>query len=159
MDATAQLKEVLMADESMEKRLRRLEDIEAIKQMHLEYTYALMAMQYDRMLEYFAEDGVLELGPNPVKGKKAIGGVFQNVLAKHSTLKDGHIVAQPVITVDGDTAKGHWLLFIFPPTEPKGEWVQGRQEVEYARVGGQWKIKRMKFLRGWPQPEAATHQD
>ena len=146
-----------MTNGSVEKRLQRLEDIEAIKQMHLEYTYALMAMQYDRMLDCYAEDGILELGgPNTAKGKKEINGIFQNVLAKHSTLKDGHIIAQPVITVDGDRAKGHWLLFIFPP-EPKGDWVQGREETEYIKVGGQWKIKRMKFLRGWPQPEAATH--
>jgi ketosteroid isomerase-like protein len=147
-----------MTNESVEERLRRLEDIEAIKQMHLEYTYALMAMQYDKMLECYADDGVLELGPGvTAKGKQEINGVFQNVLAKHSTLKDGHIISQPVITVDGDRARGHWLLFIFPPTEPKGEWIQGREETEYVKVGGQWKIKRMKFLRGWPQPEAATH--
>jgi ketosteroid isomerase-like protein len=126
--------------------------------MHLEYTYALMAMQYDKMLECYADGGVLELGPGvTAKGKQEINGVFQNVLAKHSTLKDGHIISQPVITVDGDRARGHWLLFIFPPTEPKGEWIQGREETEYVKVGGQWKIKRMKFLRGWPQPEAATH--
>jgi len=148
-----------MASESLGKRLQRLEDIEAIKQMHLEYTYALMAMQYDKMLECYAEDSTLELGPGTAaKGKKEINGIFQNVLAKHSTLKDGHIIAQPVITVEGDRARGHWLLFIFP-AEPKGEWVQGREETEYIKVGGQWKIKKMKFLRGWPQPEAATHQD
>jgi ketosteroid isomerase-like protein len=146
-----------MADESMEKRLQRLEDIEAIKQMHLEYTYALMAMQYEKMLECYADDGILELGPEPARGKKEINGVFQNVLAKHSTLKDGHIISQPVITVDGEKAKGHWLLFIFPP-EPKGDWVQGREEVDYVKVGGKWKIKHMRFLRGWPQPpEAGTH--
>jgi ketosteroid isomerase-like protein len=142
-----------MADESVEKRLRTLEDIEAIKQMHLEYTYALMAMQYDSMLDCYADDGVLELGPGTsARGKQEISGIFQNVLAKHSTLKDGHIISQPVIWVDGDTARGHWLLFIFPPTEPKGAWVQGREETEYVRIGGRWKIKHMKFLRGWPQP-------
>ena len=144
-----------MSDESIASRLQRLEDIEAIRQMHLEYTYALMAMQYDRMLDCYAEDGVLELGgPNTARGRQEISGIFHNVMAKHSTLKDGHIIAQPVITVDGETARAHWLLFIFPP-EPKGEWIQGREETEYVKVNGQWKIKHMKFLRGWPQPSEA----
>ena len=144
-----------MSDESIENRLQRLEDIEAIKQMHLEYTYALMAMQYDRMLDCYAEDGVLELGGlNTAKGRQEIDGIFRNVMAKHSTLKDGHIISQPVITVDGETARGHWLLFIFPP-EPKGEWIQGREETEYVKVDGRWKIKHMKFLRGWPLPPEA----
>jgi uncharacterized protein (TIGR02246 family) len=141
-----------MAKESTEERLQRLEDIEAIKQMHLEYTYALIAMDYDTMLDCYAEDGVLELGgANVARGKQEINGIFQNVMAKHSTLKDGHIISQPVITVDGDTARGHWLLFIFP-SEPKGAWIQGREETEYVKVDGQWKIKHMRFLRGWPQP-------
>jgi ketosteroid isomerase-like protein len=144
-----------MSDETIEERLQRLEDIEAIKQMHLEYTYALMAMKYDTMLDCYAENAVLELGgPNTARGKQEINGIFRNVMAKHSTLKDGHIISQPVITVDGDTAKGHWLLFIFP-SEPKGEWIQGREETEYVKVDGQWKIRHMKFRRGWPQPPGA----
>jgi ketosteroid isomerase-like protein len=141
-----------MSNQSTEDRLQRLEDIEAIKQMHLEYTYALMAMKFDEMLDCYADDGVLGLGgPNAARGKQAINGIFQNVMAKHSTLKDGHIISQPVITVDGNTARGHWLLFIFLP-EPKGDWIQGREETEYVKINGRWKIKHMKFLRGWPQP-------
>jgi len=148
--------EAPMTKEEMEKKLQRLEDIEAIRQMHTDYVYELSAMHFEKMLDFFAEDGTLELGPRAVKGKKAIFQVFQDVIARNLKLTDGHIVAQPVIAVDGDKAHGHWILYIFAP-EPKVGWVQGRQEVDYVRVKGEWKFRNMKFIRPWPPLEATTH--
>jgi hypothetical protein len=136
----------------LEKRVEVLEDIEAIKKMHVSYIYLLCDLQWDRMLGCFAEDATLELlGQGVVKGKQEISAVFHNVLAERVTRKDGHFVGQPVITVEGDKAQGRWIMYLFF-AEPEVRWLQGRQDCEYVRVNGEWKFKTMKFTAPWPGP-------
>lgn len=136
----------------LEKRVRVLEDIEAIKQLHVNYVYRLCDLQWDRMLDCFAEDATLELlDQGVVKGKQEISAVFHNVLSQRITRKDGHFVGQPVIAVDGDRAEGHWIMYLFF-AEPEVRWLQGRQDCQYVRVNGEWKFKTMKFTAPWPEP-------
>lgn len=139
-----------MTLEELEKRVKVLEDIEAIKKLHINYVYLLCNLQWDDMLACFAEDATLELPDQGVsKGKKEISGVFHNVLAKMIKRNDGHFVGQPVISVKGDRAKGHWILYLFF-AEPEVKWLQGRQDCEYVRVGGEWKFSSVKFTAPWP---------
>ncbi|MBA7636736.1 hypothetical protein ES703_44363 [subsurface metagenome] len=139
-----------MTLEELEKRVKVLEDIEAIKQLHINYVYLLCNLQWEDMLECFAEDATLELLDQGVcKGKKEISGIFYNVLAKMIKRTDGHFVGQPIISVKGDRAKGHWILYLFF-AEPEVKWLQGRQDCEYVRVGGEWKFSSVKFTAPWP---------
>jgi len=136
--------------EELGKRVKVLEDIEAIKQLHINYVYLLCNLQWEDMVECFAEDATMELLDQGVcKGKKEISGVFHNVLAKMIKRNDGHFVGQPVISVKGDRAKGHWILYLFF-AEPEVKWLQGRQDCEYVRVGGEWKFSSVKFTAPWP---------
>ncbi|MGD9116583.1 MAG: nuclear transport factor 2 family protein [Dehalococcoidia bacterium] len=134
----------------LEKRVRTLEDIEAIRQLHTRYVYLLSNLQWDDMVQCFAEGATMELlDQGEVRGKEAISGVFHDVLAKRITPKDGHLVGQPVITVDGDRAAGCWILYLFF-AEPEVRWLQGRQDCEYVRVNGEWKFQKVKFTAPWP---------
>jgi hypothetical protein len=136
--------------EELEKRIRVLEDIEAIKQLHTDYVYMLCDLQWDRMLDCFAEGATMELLDQGVaKGKKEIGAVFRNVLAERVTRQDGHFVGQPIINVNGDKAEGHWILYLFF-AEPEVRWLQGRQDCRYVRVDGEWKFSKVKFTAPWP---------
>jgi hypothetical protein len=136
--------------EELEKRVKVLEDIEAIKKLHINYVYLLCNLQWEDMLDCFAEDATMELLDQGVrKGKKEISGVFHNVLAKMIKRNDGHFVGQPIITVKGDKAKGHWILYLFF-AEPEVRWLQGRQDCEYVRVKGEWKFSSVKFTAPWP---------
>ena len=139
-----------MTLEELEKRVKVLEDIEAIKKLHINYVYLLCNLQWEDMLECFADDATMELLDQGVsKGKKEISGVFHNVLAKMIKRNDGHFVGQPIISVDGDRAKGHWILYLFF-AEPEVKWLQGRQDCEYIRVNGEWKFGSVKFTAPWP---------
>ena len=139
-----------MTLEELEKRVKVLEDIEAIKKLHINYVYLLCNLQWEDMLDCFAEDATMELLDQGVrKGKKEISGVFHNVLAKMIKRNDGHFVGQPIITVKGDKAKGHWILYLFF-AEPEVRWLQGRQDCEYVRVKGEWKFSSVKFTAPWP---------
>jgi len=137
---------------TLEKRVKVLEDIEAIKKFHINYVYLLCEQRWDDMVECFAEDATMELlDSGVVKGKKEISGVFHKVLAERIKRNDGHLVGQPIITVNGDKAKGQWLLYLFF-AEPEVRWLQGRQDCEYVRVNGEWKFSKVKFTAPWPEP-------
>jgi hypothetical protein len=147
-----ELEKRVKALEGLGEKVKLLEDIEAIKQLHQNYVYLLCNLQWDDMLECFAENAQLELpGQAVLKGKKEISGVFHNVLGKMIKRTDGHFVGQPVITVDGDRAKGYWILYLFF-AEPEVKWGQGRQDCEYVRVNGKWKFSSVKFTLPWPTP-------
>ena len=140
-----------MTLDELVKRVQILEDIEEIKKLHTNYIYWLCKLQWDNMLDCFAEDATLELMDQGVrKGKQEISEVFLNVLAKMIKLNDGHFVGQPVISVNGDRAKGYWILYLFF-SEPSVRWMQGRQECEYVKVGGKWKFSSVKFINPWPE--------
>jgi ketosteroid isomerase-like protein len=142
--------------EEMEKRLKTLEDIEAIKCLHNDYIFALASQQWDDMLDCFAEDGVADIWTHGARrGKKEIGDLFQGFSGKILPTH-GHLLAQPVIKVDGDTAEGYWILYLFID-KPKTQYFQGKYECTYVREKDGWKFKYLKYIRPWPPvPEATT---
>jgi len=142
--------------EEMEKRIRVLEDIEAIKKLHREYVYALASQQWDDMLDCFADDGIADIWQwGPRKGRKEIEDLFKNTFNGRILPTHGHFVTQPIISVDGETAEGYWILYLFLP-EPEVKWIQGRHDCTYVKVDGKWKFSYLKFTRPWPAPEVIT---
>ncbi len=144
-----ELEKKIKSLEGLEKQVQNLTDLEEIRKLHTNYTYWLCSKQFDDMLNCFTDDAVADIAGKKFEGKTAISGFFHNIVAKNSKPTDGHIVAQPVITIDGNKAKGHWLLFM-TYAEPSMRYAQGRQEVDYVKVNGQWKIQTMKFILPWP---------
>jgi ketosteroid isomerase-like protein len=136
-----------MTLEEMEKRLRALEDLGEVKKLHRKYISYLDNLQFDKAVDLFAENATAEVRDSgPRKGKKEIAEIYLGVLAKRTARKDGHLVGQPDITVEGDTAKGHWIVYILF-SEPSVQWVQGRNDCEYVKEDGKWKFSKLKFTR------------
>ncbi len=136
--------------EALMKRVQVLEDIEEIQKLQRNYVYWMCNLQWDEMLNCFTEDATLNVqGERPRKGTKEIADLFHSVLAKRITLKDGHMVGQPVISVNGNRAKGYWILYLYF-SEPSIRWMQGRQECVYIKVNGKWKFNSMQFINPWP---------
>lgn len=136
-----------MTLEEMEKRLRALEDLEEIKKLHRQYISYLDNIQFDKALDLFAENATVEVRQWGLrKTKEEIADLYLNVLGERKTRKEGHLVGEPVISVKGDKAKGHWTVYIFF-SEPSVQWVQGRNDCEYVKENGRWKFKSLKFTR------------
>ena len=136
--------------EELEKRIRVLEDIEAIKKLHRRYVFCLSSRAWDDLLDCFAEDATADIWKHGLRrGKKEIKELVYNVFDKLEKTP-GHLVGQPVITVDGDRASGYWILYLFPYTEPM-TWMQGRHDCEYVKINGEWKFSSVKFTRPWPE--------
>ena len=134
--------------EEIEKKVQLLEDIEEIKQLHETYVYCLSSRDWDVWLDCFADDAVADIQMHPLcRGKKAIEHLIWEDFDKLPKTP-GHLVEQPVITVDGDKATAYWILYLFHDRKPN--WIQGRHDFEYARIDGRWKLKYVKFKRPWP---------
>jgi hypothetical protein len=140
-------KEVSMPLRDLEKRIKALEDLEEIKKIHREYMSCLDNLQFERALDFFTEDAEVEVRNSGVlKGRKNYSKIYLGTLAQRKERYDGHLVGQPVITVDGNTAKGHWIVYMFFSV-PAIEWIQGRHDCEYVKENGKWKFSKLKFAR------------
>ena len=136
-----------MNDDELLKRLTALEDLEAIRRLHYRYISCLDNLEFARALDCFWDDAEVEVRKSGVlKGKENFSRIYLVTLAVRKERHDAHMAIEPVITVDGDTAKGDWVIYMLFSV-PKIEWVQGRNECEYRKVDGEWKISKLKFTR------------
>ena len=154
-----------MSLESLERRIKALEDIEEIKRLKHRYC-ALCDDTYDAdaLAELFTEDAVWdgkERGRN--NGREAIREFFQN--APNRLPFAIHMVMNPIIVVDGDRATGVWYLFQ-PCTYAEGNqavWGSARYDEEYVRVDGRWMFQNLTlsshfwtpFNQGWAEAQFA----
>jgi hypothetical protein len=146
--------------EQMEKRLKTLEDIEEIKQLHVHYVNCLTIADWDKVSECFAENSRVDFGNRMAEGKAAIDRLFREQISEMHVGLEGNFVVHPIVSVQGDSAKGSWLLYIqfcrpreLPPDmkalmgDEIPDWMQGFYEMEYVREKGKWKISLLKWRR------------
>ncbi len=129
----------------LEKRLTRMEDIEAIKQLKAEYCDICDDDHNpDRITTVFVEDGIWEAkGFGTGQGHAGIRELFQGFQKMISFSQ--HMVMNPIIKADGDRATGTWYFlgpFTFGGTEAK--WQAVRYEDDYVKVGGEWKYQHLR---------------
>jgi hypothetical protein len=159
----------------LEKRVQTLEDIEEIKNMHREYIFFLMTRQFEKMVDCFAENAVLDIVTFSIakgkptreqrEGKKEIRELFKTMASwvresEGEIPKGGHFLVQPVITVEGNKAKGHWLLErMKEDVKPSGSsWIflPARYDCEYVKEAGKWKFSMIKLTHPWPDKPSAS---
>jgi hypothetical protein len=126
----------------MEDRLRRLEDLEAIRDLVARYNFAFDDRDVDAYLECWVEDGFVERR----NSKPSCRGHAQlAVLARDFPVNGRHVSTDLVIDLDGDTATmKHYLLYLDmgPPCEVSmfGVW----HDVA-VRTSAGWKYKERIF--------------
>lgn len=90
--------------ESLEARVARLEDLQAINQLFIDYGEHLDAGDFEAYAELFAEDGEVRLGPmGRATGRAAIQALMTATLGGRVG-QTFHIVSSPRIALDGDRA-------------------------------------------------------
>jgi len=133
--------------EELERRVRVLEDVEAIQQLKARYCERCDDGPYDAdgVAELFTEDAVWEgEGFGRFVGREAIRDFFRTGRSVFSFTI--HQATNPIIEVDGDRARGRWYL-LQPSTLVDGNraiWLASHYEDEYLRVGGRWLFRRLK---------------
>ena len=134
--------------EELMQRVQKLEDLEEIKQLHRNYIACIDKMETYKIPDMFTEDGTAEIQDSgELKGKKAVEELFtRGYLSQRKSRTDGHLCGEPIITIDGNRAKGHWTIYIFF-SGPSVQWTQGVNDCEYIKENGKWKFKKLKFVR------------
>jgi hypothetical protein len=129
----------------LEKRLTRMEDIEAIKQLKALYCEICDDDHNpDRITTIFVEDGIWEAGDfGKGQGHAAIRELFQGFQKMISFSQ--HMVMNPIIKVDGDRAKATWYFFgPFTFGKTTAKWQAVRYEDDYVKVDGEWKYQHLR---------------
>lgn len=144
---------------SIEARLQRLEDIEAIRSLKIEYA-RLCDANYDPegLAALFTEDGVWDGGDlGAPHGRKEIADYWRECgkivsFALHYTMNHSVKVAP-----SGTEATGEALLIQPMTLHDKAAWCAVTYHEDYVKIDGQWLFKRMKanthfltaFELGW----------
>jgi hypothetical protein len=135
-----------MQSEELLARVQRLEDIEAIRQLKARYC-EICDDDHDpeRITSVFSADAIWEgRGIGRAEGHAEIRALFQRFQKLISFSQ--HMVMNPVIDVNGDSASGTWYFF-GPFTMREGnqaKWQAARYHEDYVRVDGVWKIRHLR---------------
>jgi uncharacterized protein (TIGR02246 family) len=143
-----------MADESIEARLRRLEDREAIWRLFQDYRRELDQRDFAAYSRLFADDGewIGDLGR--AKGPAEIEALLVRTLEVYAddTTRTYHLVTNPVIDVDGDraTAYSNWCFVTRADDDQPTLAMLGHYDDVLTRGDVGWKFLRRVAYRDMP---------
>jgi SnoaL-like domain len=125
-----------------------LRDKDAIITLQTAYGYYVDKAQWDEAADLFARGATLEIAARgQFRGQDRIRAYLHALPALNEGTVFNHMQLQPLITVDGDTAKGRWRAIMevgFVGRESLcGE---GTYENAYIREDGVWKIDKLHFF-------------
>ena len=135
--------------DDVQKRLQRLEDVEAIRALKARYFFCCDRKDPKGMRACFA-DGPVQIDYGAV-GKfdraDALVKVFTEIGCHDYMVEMHHGMNPQVSVVDDTTAKGTWSLHYFLiNTQTKGlTQLAGFYEDEYKKANGAWKIAKTRF--------------
>ncbi len=143
----------------LERRISRIEDREAIRELKHSYSYLTDAgiagddAKFDELVEKFTCDAWVDFGAFGVfKGKEELTTFFREVVGGNFSF-GAHMVCNPILRVEGERARGKWL--VLAPGVLKSEageratWTQAVYDEEYVKVDGQWKWKSIRVTFGF----------
>ena len=146
----------------MRGRAARIDDVNEIENLQSSYGYYTDKMLWDEVVDLFADDGTLEIGPSGVyAGKDSIRRYLLSLSGGKQGPLEGvlndHFQLQPIVTVadDGLTAKGRWRLFLMSGVSGSGSggnWGEGVYENEYVKENGVWKIRALHWFANFVVP-------
>lgn len=135
--------------ESVEDRLQKLEDIEEIRALLIDYGRALDKRDFTAYGKLFAKNGTWKGGMGSATGPEEIGKMVEAGFGRMDPAQytdSNHVMTSMDIDLDGDsaTAWSRWLwVVIGDDNKPRVERA-GYYEDILVRENGQWKFKERK---------------
>ncbi|EJU15012.1 MULTISPECIES: nuclear transport factor 2 family protein [unclassified Sphingomonas] len=140
----------------LERKIERLDDIEAIKRLRWRYSRACDDdNNVDLLLPMFTEDAEVVLNPpfsGAHKGHAALEAMYRDNARVNGVRWTTHYYLQPLINVSGDgqTAEASWYLWEpatmdFPDASNEGVWLAGEYFDRYCKIDGEWKFTRIEI--------------
>lgn len=144
-------------DKTLSARIQRLEDIQEIQNVLLDYGRFLDARDFASYSRLFAKDGEWVGGFGTVQGPEAIKAFMEKNITGPNRGNTFHILSNFKIEVHGDTATAwsRWT-FVTPGADKKPAMSQaGRYDDTFVREDGRWKFKRRTASNDIPVPDGA----
>jgi hypothetical protein len=139
---------------TLEDRIQRLEDIEAIKK--LTATYGLYVnkgwngevVDFDKLPDVFTPDARWQAAAMnaDVTGIENIIALLKTATAPGDLAM--HSFTNPIIDIDGDTATANWLLWVAGTDGENGSEVFQSEDLSCARTPQGWRIKTLNLHFG-----------
>ena len=140
-------------DGTVEARLRRLEDVEEIRQLLLAYARRLDEADYAGYAALFTADGELDAQLGKAKGREAIVELLERRLGSgpgRTVQKTAfHLVGNPDIELDGDEATSV-VIWAYVTHDDAGFPIilqLGHYRDTLAREDGAWRFRRREISR------------
>jgi len=130
----------------LERRIRALEDLEAIQQLKHRYFRCLDLKLWDEMAGCFTPDATVDYGGGAYRfaGVEAIVRFLRESLGRETGALGYHHGHHPEIELTGETtARGVWALdnYLFNAARKRGVRIAAYYRDEYVKVGGAWRIR------------------
>ena len=136
--------------EDLGRRIQRLEDIEAIKQLKGRYLHACDRKNTDQIRDCFAPGAVtIDYGPiGKFASRDELIAVFNEMAVKTGVIDSHHAHNPQIHWIDETHAEGIWDLFFFQINPESQTLMQlaGYYEDCYEKKSGSWCITRSLFL-------------
>jgi hypothetical protein len=135
---------------SIEDRVRNLEAIEAIKALKARYWYSCDHKDVEQVRQCFA-DGPVEIdyagSTGKVSHRDELYAVFEKVACRPQIVELHHGGPPRIELIDETTARGVWSLYyhLMDTERQTVHHVGGYYHDEYARIDGEWKIRKTRF--------------
>jgi uncharacterized protein (TIGR02246 family) len=133
---------------ALEARLRQLEDLEAIRQLLIDYATCLDGGDHAGYADLFTEEGELHARLGQAKGRDAIRALLDDRLGGPRKTAF-HLVGNPSITVERDRARSN-ALWAYITHDEQGHPIilqLGHYADELVREDGGWKFERRTISR------------
>jgi ketosteroid isomerase-like protein len=134
------------------ERLRDLEAVTDIEDLHRRFTTAVANRQFDTLSGFFTDDAVIDMRRHGEKhGRDAIKRHFDG-MESVPLVGAGWLLSSPVVHVTGDAASGEWTWHRFladgtvagRPVRVWGVWEEGRYRCSYRLTRHGWRFSRMR---------------
>jgi hypothetical protein len=155
-----QTQAAVAAPSSLEARVQKLEDEEAIRDLLVEYGHDLDTMNVKGYSELFAKEGTWTGGIGSAKGPQGIYEMLSKAFAKAppfdpNKVRSFHMMTNFAIKVDGDKAssRSKWTFFGRTADNKLEPRLSGHYDDTFIREGGKWKFLSRVAPHDIPNPE------
>lgn len=133
------------SEERLGDRIRRLEDLEEVRQLDARYCRYLDDGNWDALMDLFTEDGEFD-GLSHPKGRAEMREFFAGLAAGGLT-SFWHFITNMEIELDGDRATVRSFLWQPCVTDGAPAIAAGRYNDQVVRVDGRWRyrVKQVRF--------------
>jgi len=136
---------------TLEVRIQRLEDTEAIRTLKSRYHTYVNDTDFDRVGSLFASDASLKLGylmpdENAIVGRDKIQVAFSAMKTSTSQSQLKQFLHSHIVDLTGpDTASGTGMLYACYGVDAEAYVVAGKYSEDYVRLDGEWLFKTMNL--------------